>query len=148
MQNRSLHNDDIQGCNLDFQVVGYFDFESSPLPTFSLLALFLLLAAPRDSSGAAAGIHEIPMTAKKYEFSPSSIHVKKGEHVRLLITAADHDHGFKLPAFDIQQELKKGETTTVEFTADKAGTFHFACSRLRPSRNEGRTRRRGIARMH
>jgi cytochrome c oxidase subunit 2 len=98
--------------------------------TFSLLALFLLLAAPRDSSGAAAGVHEIPMTAKKYEFSPSSIHVKKGEHVRLLITAADHDHGFKLPAFDIQQELKKGETTTVEFTADKAGTFHFACSHV------------------
>src|SRR5580700_1325626 len=97
---------------------------------FGVVALFLLLAAPRDSKGAAAGVHEIPMTAKKYEFTPSSIHVKKGEHVRLLITAADHDHGFKLPAFDIQQELKKGETTTVEFTADKAGTFHFACSHV------------------
>jgi cytochrome c oxidase subunit 2 len=98
--------------------------------SFSLLASFLLLAAPRSSSGAGAGFHEIPMTAKKYEFTPSSIHVKKGEHVRLLITAADHDHGFKLPAFDIQQELKKGETTTVEFTADKAGTFRFACSHV------------------
>jgi cytochrome c oxidase subunit 2 len=98
--------------------------------TFSLLALFLLLVGPRDSNGAAADVHEIRMTAKKYEFSPSSIHVKKGERVRLLITAADHDHGFKLPAFDIQQELKKGETTTVEFTADKAGTFRFACSHV------------------
>jgi cytochrome c oxidase subunit II len=98
--------------------------------TFSLLAVFLLLAEARDSNGAAAGVHEIPMTAKKYEFSPSSIHVKKGEHVKLLITAIDHDHGFKLPAFDIQQELKKGDTTTVEFTPDKAGTFHFACSHV------------------
>jgi cytochrome c oxidase subunit II len=98
--------------------------------TFTLLTLLLLVAQARDSNVAAAGVHEIPMTAKKYEFSPSSIHVKKGERVRLLISAIDHDHGFKLGAFDIQQELKKGETTTVEFTADKAGTFRFACSHV------------------
>jgi cytochrome c oxidase subunit 2 len=97
---------------------------------FGLLTVFLLLAGARDSNGAAAGVHEIPVTAKKYEFTPSSIHVKKGEHVKLLITAVDHDHGFKLPAFDIQQELKKGDTTTIEFTADKAGTFRFACSHV------------------
>jgi cytochrome c oxidase subunit 2 len=97
---------------------------------FSLLALFLLFAEARDSSAATEGVHEIKMTAKKYEFSPSSIHVKKGEHVKLLITAVDHDHGFKLPAFDIQQDLKEGETTTIEFTADKAGTFRFACSHV------------------
>jgi cytochrome c oxidase subunit 2 len=98
--------------------------------SFSLLASFLLLAVPRDSSGGTAGVHEIRMTAKKYEYTPSSIHVKKGEHVKLLITALDHDHGFKLAAFDIQQELKEGETTTIEFTADKAGTFRFACSHV------------------
>jgi cytochrome c oxidase subunit II len=97
---------------------------------FSLLALLMLLAVARDSSGATPDAHEIHMTAKKYEFSPSSIHVKKGEHVKLLITAVDHDHGFKLPAFDIQQDLKEGETTTIEFTADKAGTFRFACSHV------------------
>jgi len=97
--------------------------------TFSLLALFLLAEA-RDSNGATSSVHEIPMTAKKYEYSPSSIHVKKGEHVKLLITALDHDHGFKLPAFDIQQDLKEGETTTIEFTADKAGTFRFGCSHV------------------
>jgi cytochrome c oxidase subunit 2 len=98
--------------------------------TFSLLALFLLLAQARDSNGATAGVHEIPMKAKKYEFTPSSIHVKKGEHVKLLITAVDHDHGFRLPAFDIHRDLKEGETTTIEFTADKAGTFPFACSHV------------------
>jgi cytochrome c oxidase subunit 2 len=98
--------------------------------TFSLLAVFLLLAQARDSNSAVAGVHEIPVTAKKYEFTPSSIHVKKGEHVKLLITAVDHDHGFKLPAFDVEQQLKEGETTTVEFTPDKAGTFRFACSHV------------------
>jgi len=72
--------------------------------------------------------NEIKVTAKKYEFAPSAIHVKKGDHVKLVITATDHDHGIKLEAFQIDQLLKKGEVTTVEFTADRAGTFPFECS--------------------
>ncbi len=71
---------------------------------------------------------EIKMTAKKYRFDPNEITVKKGQHVKLLITALDRDHGFKLEAFNINQKLKKGETETIEFTADKTGTFPFQCS--------------------
>jgi cytochrome c oxidase subunit 2 len=96
-------------------------------------ALLFLLAmggsgqepAPPAPSGSA---HEIKMTARKYEFDPSAITVKKGERVRLLITALDRDHGFKLEAFGINRKLKKGEAATVEFTADKTGTFPFQCS--------------------
>jgi cytochrome c oxidase subunit 2 len=40
----------------------------------------------------------------------------------------DRDHGFKLEAFGINQKLKKGDPTTIEFTADKVGTFPFQCS--------------------
>ena len=72
--------------------------------------------------------HEIQVTAKKYEFDPNTITVKKGEHVKLTITAIDHDHGFKLEAFGIDKLLKKGQAATIEFTADKAGTFPFQCS--------------------
>jgi len=75
-----------------------------------------------------AGATEIKMTAKKYQFDPSVLTVKQGARVRLVITATDRDHGFKLKAYDINQHLKKGVPTTVEFTADKAGTFPFECS--------------------
>ena len=85
------------------------------------------LAASRVSR--AQSVNEIRMTAKKYEFNPSRVKVKLGDHVRVVITATDRDHGFKLEAFHIDQELKKGEAVTVEFTADKAGTFPFECSR-------------------
>jgi cytochrome c oxidase subunit 2 len=71
---------------------------------------------------------EIRMTAKKYEYDPAVITVKEGEHVKLIITALDHDHGFKIDAFHVDQLLKKGESTTIEFTADTAGTFPFQCS--------------------
>jgi cytochrome c oxidase subunit II len=72
--------------------------------------------------------HEIKMTAKKYEFNPSVVTVKKGERVKLVITATDHEHGFKLEDFKIDQHLMKGVPTTVEFTADKVGEFSFHCS--------------------
>src|SRR5258708_38187073 len=78
------------------------------------------------SPGAEAG--EIKMTAKKYAFDPGVIRVKKGDHVKLVITALDHDHGFKLDAFKIDQQLKRGEAVTVEFAADEPGTFSFECS--------------------
>lgn len=68
------------------------------------------------------------MVAKNFEFDPSVITVKKGEKVRLFITSRDHDHGIKIQGYDIDQMLPKGSTSTIEFTADKAGTFEFKCS--------------------
>jgi cytochrome c oxidase subunit 2 len=41
------------------------------------------------------------------------------------MAAVDHDHGFKLDAFGVNQKVRKGTTATVEFTADKSGTFQF-----------------------
>ena len=88
------------------------------------------LAGPARAAGPAApgDFHEITMTARRFEFDPAVITVKKGEKVRLIITAIDHDHGFKLDAFDINQVLKQGDPTIIEFTANKAGTFAFKCS--------------------
>ena len=77
---------------------------------------------------ASSGYHEFTMTAKNYEFDPSVITVKKGEKVRLFITATDRDHGINIQGYDIDQVLKKGATATIEFTASKAGTFEFKCS--------------------
>lgn len=91
-------------------------------------ATLALMSAAALGALAQSESNEIKVTAKKYEFEPSAIHVKKGDHVKLVITATDHDHGFKLDAFHIDQLLKKGEATTVEFTPFQAGTFPFECS--------------------
>jgi cytochrome c oxidase subunit 2 len=86
----------------------------------------------------------IEVTAKKYEYSPEPVHVKRGMKVQLKITATDHDHGFKIAAlpdgaaqsgtpglvFASAQDcwqLKKGETTPIEFLAQAPGTYTFRC---------------------
>lgn len=90
-------------------------------------------------------VQVIELTAKKYEYSPSPVHVKAGTKVQLKITATDHDHGFKIAnvpdgsepgskpglVFVSPQEcwqLKKGETTTIEFLAQTPGSYTFKCS--------------------
>ena len=73
-------------------------------------------------------VRAFTISAQRFEFSPSVITVKRGNHVRLTITALDADHGFKLDGFHIERKMQKGEAVTVEFTADQAGNFPFQCS--------------------
>ena len=91
----------------------------------ALAAFAVVGSIAQDASPGADGIK---MTATKYDFDPSVVRAKKGEHVKLLITALDRDHGFKLEAFHIEQRLPKGVAVTVEFVADRSGTFPFQCS--------------------
>ena len=69
----------------------------------------------------------IKITAKKFEYSPSEVHIKKGEHVVLELTSLDRKHGFKLPELGIRADVPPGGTARVEVTAEKAGRFPFAC---------------------
>ena len=50
----------------------------------------------------------IQITAKKFEFSPAEIHLKRGEHVVLELTSLDRKHGFKLPELGIRADVPAG----------------------------------------
>ena len=98
------------------------------LTFFSAASARTVAQVAKDAGTPMRGIHEIQVTLRKYEFSPGTLHVRKGEQVKLIMAAADHDHGFKLDEFNVNQKIPKGTTVVVEFTADKAGTFQFRCS--------------------
>jgi cytochrome c oxidase subunit 2 len=110
----------------------------------SLLTLAMFLPLSRSVRAQNQDALVIEITAKKYEYSISPVHVKIGTKVQLKITATDHDHGFKILAvpdgavpdgaggliFTSAQDcwqLKKGETTTIEFLAQTPGTYTFKC---------------------
>ena len=97
--------------------------QSTPTPQSQSPAQVTMPAAV----GALTGMKEFTITAKQFEFSPSTITVNKGDKVRLKITSQDTTHGFALPDFGVEQTLDAGKEVMVEFTADKAGTFEFRC---------------------
>ena len=73
-------------------------------------------------------VKEFTMTAKNWQFSPATITVHTGDKVRLKITSLDVTHGFALPDYNIKADLAPGVEQTIEFVADKSGTFPFHCS--------------------
>src|SRR5205807_6318138 len=69
----------------------------------------------------------VHLTAKKFEYTPSEITLKKGVPVILEITSLDRDHGFKVPELGIRADVKPGDTTRVRMVPDRVGRFEFRC---------------------
>ncbi|MFH1682553.1 MAG: thioredoxin domain-containing protein [Candidatus Woesearchaeota archaeon] len=69
---------------------------------------------------------EVKVMAKKWRFDPNTITVNKGDTVKLTISS-ELDLNFVLAQFDVEEEVLAGESKTVEFTANKAGTFEYNC---------------------
>src|SRR6266446_6240653 len=69
----------------------------------------------------------IHITAKKFDFSPDSITLKKGEPIVFEISSADREHGFNLRAFGVRTNVSPGKVSRIRFTPDTTGKFTFSC---------------------
>ena len=91
---------------------------------------FLLLLAPVVTARAAHGAEEpraVVITAKRFEFVPSTITLKKGETVKLVVTSEDVTHGLFIRPLKIDTDLTPGETQQITVTPQSAGTFTAIC---------------------
>jgi nitrous-oxide reductase len=63
---------------------------------------------------------------------PDEIKVNQGDKVIIHLTNIDLDqditHGFGIMDHDLNYEVQPGQTSTIEFTAEKAGTFPIYCT--------------------
>ena len=70
----------------------------------------------------------IKITAKKFEYSPKEIRIKKGVPVILELTSLDRIHGFTVPDLGgIRATIEPGKVTLVRIVAPNAGTYEFHC---------------------
>ena len=69
----------------------------------------------------------IEISAKKFEFSPSQITLKKGEPVILRLTSSDRVHGFMSKPLKIDTDIPADKTANVPVTPDAAGDFTVIC---------------------
>ncbi len=79
----------------------------------------------------------IQITAKRFEYSPKEITLKKGVPVVLEFTSLDRLHGFDCPGLKLRMDIRPGKVNTLRFTPDKAGTFPFHCDNFCGSGHEG-----------
>jgi len=91
--------------------------------------------AQTTPNGTSTGkIRDIAMKAESWKFTPNIIDVNRGDLVRLHFTTAQDEvalyngHGFGIEGYNVNAFLLKGTQQTVEFVADKPGTFTFRCT--------------------
>ena len=74
------------------------------------------------------------MTGENFKFlmdgkDNPDLKVKVGDTVKIIFTSTDGFHDWVVTELNAAtQKVKAGETATVEFVADKAGTFEYFCS--------------------
>ena len=72
---------------------------------------------------------EFSVTNSGFIFSPKTITVKKGDHVKITYTNGGGTHNFIIDGYGVGTKIiKTGESDSIEFTADKTGTFESFCS--------------------
>jgi cytochrome c oxidase subunit 2 len=69
----------------------------------------------------------IKIVAKKFDYTPATIELAKGETVVLELTSTDVTMGFNSPDFHVRSDIVPGVVTKLRMTADKVGKFEFFC---------------------
>ena len=88
----------------------------------------LAAVAPKANlAGAAVNPKVIEISAKKFQFTPSEITLKKGEPVILRLTSTDRVHGFMSRPFKIDTDIPPNKATDVAVTPATAGNFTIIC---------------------
>jgi cytochrome c oxidase subunit II len=119
---------------------------------FRIVFLFLLAGFAVTSGFAHLGnvsqadrdVQVIEVTAKKYEYTPLPLRVKRGAQVQLKITSLDKTHGFKINLYPDGSDgkgdpglifsskedcfkIEKESPIVVQFVARTPGTYSFHC---------------------
>src|ERR1700735_4794177 len=112
----------------------------------AMVTCWIAVAAPPAANPADAP-RVIEVSAKKYEFTPTEIHVKKGEKIELKVHSVDETHGVKLNLYPEGSKAKgasglvldqpaengkvtKGTDQVIDFVAQEPGTYDFVCAKF------------------
>jgi cytochrome c oxidase subunit 2 len=100
--------------------------------TFATIAAAVVLGAlPLRAQDAAPAAQKITVTAKKYEWNPSTIEVKVNQPVEITFQSEDTKHGFEQKDLGIEKVIiDKDQPQTVKFTPTKTGTYQFKCAKF------------------
>jgi len=78
----------------------------------------------------------IRIDAKRFDYTPGQLTLKKGEAVILELTSSDVLMGFNLPDFNLRADMIPDKVTRVRFVPDKTGSFTFLCDIFCGSKHE------------
>ena len=98
-----------------------------PILSIAMIAVLMFVFSAGTICAADQKEIVIKITAKKFEYSPSSIKIKRGTPVILELTSLDRVHGFNCPKLDVRTDIEPGKISRVRILAQKSGVYEFHC---------------------
>lgn len=98
--------------------------------TVRTVTAFLLLGASSVFPAAASRRSRPPavrIEARRFEFVPDTLNLKKGKTITLRLTSRDVEHGLRIPGLGLDVVIPAGATTDVTLTPRQPGTFAGKC---------------------
>lgn len=74
-------------------------------------------------------VKEFTVTGKNFSFAPAAMTVNKGDRVRITFVNESGTHDLVIDEFNARTKvIQGGAKETIEFVADKTGSFEYYCS--------------------
>lgn len=89
--------------------------------------LLALVAAASFGAARPSEPRAIDIRARRFEFAPGEIHVKKGEAVLLRVRSEDVKHGFFSRPLHLDADLEPGQTREIPLKAEEPGLYVVIC---------------------
>ncbi|MDP3998267.1 MAG: cupredoxin domain-containing protein [bacterium] len=94
---------------------------TSPTPTSTPVV--------EQPTGVTQEVKTFEVEGKPFEYNPKEIMVKKGDRVRIVFKNTQGFHDLTIGELGVHtKQIQAGQSDTIEFVADKAGTFEYYCS--------------------
>ncbi len=91
------------------------------------LCAMSMAAIPSLRARADAPPRVIEIKARKFEFSPNQLTLKKGETVKLHLVSEDRLHGFFQRALGIDADIDPARANDITLTPEQPGTYQVIC---------------------
>jgi len=98
--------------------------------TSSLLSAICLLAALCAHLSSQVPVRKVEVHARRFEFAPAEITLKKGETVQITLISDDVPHSLLVKDLNINKVVTKAHPVDILITPGAAGDFHGQCGRF------------------
>ncbi len=73
-------------------------------------------------------VKEFTINGSSFKFEPAEIKVSKGDTVKITFKDDDGTHNLVVDGYNVSTRILSEGTDTIQFVANKAGTFEYYCS--------------------
>ncbi len=91
------------------------------------LALVVLIAIAQLGLSQQPPPRVVEITAKRFEFNPKQVTLKRGERVTIRLVSTDRAHGFLVKPLGLDLDADNGKPSEKTITPDTAGSFPAIC---------------------